>query len=134
VAHRRAQTTTITGIAADATTVKYADAGNNWGVAGAANPSFGTVVDLIANIGENGSTEPAKRYFKYARPWRWSSSVKVVPVLEAAKSTTPNTDGGFVGGHSHECTPTILQYSRTENKHVRGSLKKARKTSRFIKS
>lgn len=96
------QTTTITGIAADATTVKYDDGGNNWGVAGAANPAFGTVVDLIAGIGESGSTEPAKRYFKYARPWRWSSSVKVVPALEPAKSTTPTTDGGFVSGHTAE--------------------------------
>lgn len=96
------QTTTITGIAADATTVKYDDGGNNSGVGGSANPSFGTVVDLINNIGENGSTEPAKRYFKYARPWRWSSSVKVVPALEPAKSTTPTTDGGFVSGHSAE--------------------------------
>ena len=96
------QTTTITGIAADATTVKYDDGGNNWGVTGAANPAFGTVVDLIAGIGESGSTEPAKRYFKYARPWRWSSSVKVVPALEPAKSTTPTTDGGFVSGHTAE--------------------------------
>lgn len=96
------QTTTITGIAADATTVKYDDGGNNWGVAGAANPAFGTVVDLIAGIGESGSTEPAKRYFKYARPWRWSSSVKVLPALEPAKSTTPTTDGGFVSGHTAE--------------------------------
>ncbi|MFZ3118538.1 MAG: phosphatase PAP2 family protein, partial [Variovorax sp.] len=96
------QTTTITGIAADATTVKYDDGGNNSGVGGSANPGFGTVVDLINNIGENGSTEPAKRYFKYARPWRWSSSVKVVPALEPAKSTTPATDGGFVSGHTAE--------------------------------
>ncbi|MDM0118796.1 phosphatase PAP2 family protein [Variovorax arabinosiphilus] len=96
------QTTTITGIAADATTVKYDDGGNNSGVGGSANPGFGTVVDLVNNIGENGSTEPAKRYFKYARPWRWSSSVKVVPSLEPAKSSTPTTDGGFVSGHTAE--------------------------------
>ncbi|MDM0057900.1 acid phosphatase [Variovorax fucosicus] len=96
------QSTTITGIAADATTVLYNDGGSDIGVAGAANPSFGTVVDLLNNIGENGSTEPAKRYYKYARPWRWSSSVKVVPALEPAKSSTPTTDGGFVSGHTAE--------------------------------
>jgi len=97
------QTTTITGIAADATTVKYDDLGNENGVGGTANTqAFGTVVDLIGNIGENGSTEPAKRFYKYARPWRWSTAVKVVPALEPAKSTTPTTDGGFVSGHTAE--------------------------------
>lgn len=96
------QSTSITAIAADATRVLYNDTGSDSGIGGAANPSFGTVVDLLNNIGENGSTEPAKRYYKYARPWRWSTSVKVVPALEPAKSATPTTDGGFVSGHSAE--------------------------------
>jgi len=96
------QTTTITGIPADATTVKYDDGGIENGVGGSANAEFGQVVDFIGNIGENGSTEPAKRFYKYARPWRWSTSVKVVPALEPAKSTTPGTDGGFVSGHTAE--------------------------------
>lgn len=96
------QSTTITDIAADATTVKYDDAGSDSGIGGSANPTFGTAVDLMNNIGENGSTEPAKRYFKYARPWRWSANVKVVPALEPAKSSTPGTDGGFISGHTAE--------------------------------
>ena len=98
------QTTTITDIAADATTVLYNDKGNNNGVGGSANAGFGSVVDFVGNIGENGSTEPAKRFYKYARPWRWSSSVKVVAALEPAKSTTPGTDGGFLSGHAAEAT------------------------------
>ncbi|KQU66111.1 MULTISPECIES: phosphatase PAP2 family protein [unclassified Rhizobacter] len=99
------QVTSITAIAGDATTVLYNDSGNNTGVASAAgNTNFGVVVDFVNGIGENGSTEPAKRFFKYARPWRWSSSVKVVPALEPAKSTTPTTDGGFISGHSAEAT------------------------------
>ena len=105
------QTTTITGIAADATTVLYNDGGNDVGVGGAANPGFGTVVDLLNNIGENGSTEPAKRFYKYARPWRWSSSVKVVPALEPAKSPTPATDGGFVSGHSAEAVRKAIAFA-----------------------
>jgi len=97
------QFTTITDIAADATTVLYNDLGNNVGVGSNANThNFGTVVDLVANIGENGSTEPAKRFYKYARPWRWSSAVSVVPALEPAKSTTPQTDGGYISGHEAE--------------------------------
>ncbi|HEY9103246.1 acid phosphatase [Chitinimonas sp.] len=96
------QTTSITAIASDATTVLYNDSGNNTGVAGSANAQFGTVVDFMNSIGSNGSTEPSKRYYKYARPWRWSSSVKVVPALEPAKSATPTTDGGFISGHTAE--------------------------------
>lgn len=97
------QTTTITGIPADATTVRYDEKGNENGTGTGVNThNFGTVVDLIANIGENGSTEPAKRFYKYARPWRWSSDVQVVPALEPAKSATPATDGGFISGHTAE--------------------------------
>jgi autotransporter-associated beta strand protein len=97
------QFTTITDIAADATTVLYNDLGNNVGVGSPANThNFGAVVNLIANIGENGSTEPPKRFYKYARPWRWSSSVKVVPALVPAESATPSTDGGYISGHEAE--------------------------------
>lgn len=96
------QTTSITAVAADATTVLYNDSGNNTGVAGGANPSFGSVVDLVNLVGANASTEPAKRFYKYARPYRWSSSVVVLPALVPAKSKTPTTDGGFTSGHSAE--------------------------------
>jgi autotransporter-associated beta strand protein len=101
-------TTTINDMPADATKVKYEDGGNNNGVGGAANADFGKVVDLVNAMGGNGSTEPAKRFFKYARPFRWSSAVQVVPQLEPAKSTTPNTDGGFTSGHSAEATRNAI--------------------------
>ncbi|MDQ0608264.1 autotransporter-associated beta strand protein [Variovorax sp. W1I1] len=104
------QSTTITGIAADATTKLYNDTGSDIGVPGSANPTFGTVVDLLNNIGENASTEPAKRFYKYARPWRWSSSVKAVPALEPAKSSTPTTDGGFVSGHTAEAVRKAIAF------------------------
>ncbi|WCM86453.1 phosphatase PAP2 family protein [Acidovorax sp. NCPPB 3576] len=96
------QKTSISGIPADATTVLYNDTGNNAGVGGSANAGFGTVVDFIGGIGDNGSTEPAKRFYKYARPWRWSANVQIVPALVPAKSTTPATDGGFTSGHTAE--------------------------------
>jgi autotransporter-associated beta strand protein len=95
-------TTTINDMPTDAIKVKYEDGGNNNGVGGAANAEFGKVIDLVNAMGGNGSTEPAKRFYKYARPYRWSSAVRVVPQLEPAKSTTPNTDGGFTSGHSAE--------------------------------
>lgn len=102
------QTTTITSIAPDATTVLYNDGGNNNGVGGSANPTFGAVVDLVNMVGANGSTEPAKRFYKYARPYRWSSAVQVLPALNPAKSPTPTTDGGFTSGHSAESVRNAL--------------------------
>lgn len=102
------QTTTITAMAADSTVVLYNDGGNNNGIGGSANASFGKVVDLINSMGNNGSTEPAKRFFKYARPFRWSSAVQVVPNLVPAKSSTPTTDGGFPSGHAAEATRNAM--------------------------
>jgi autotransporter-associated beta strand protein len=96
------QTTTITSIPADATTVLYNDGGNNLGVGSSSNGTFGTVVDFISAMSTNGSTEPAKRFYKYPRPFRWSSSVVVAPTLVPAESTTPATDGGFISGHTAE--------------------------------
>ncbi|QVN23834.1 phosphatase PAP2 family protein [Burkholderia pyrrocinia] len=96
------QTTSITSVPADATTVLYNDTGNNVGVGSNGNASFGKVVDLLNEMGNNASTEPAKRFYKYARPYRWSSSVVVAPTLVPAESTTPATDGGFISGHQAE--------------------------------
>jgi autotransporter-associated beta strand protein len=102
------QTTSITEVAADATTKLYNDSGNNTGLAGTANASFGSVVDLVNLVGNNASTEPAKRFYKYARPYRWSSSVVLLPALVPAKSSTPATDGGFTSGHTAEAVRDSL--------------------------
>lgn len=96
------QTTSITSVAADATSVLYNDTGNNTGVGGSANPAFGAVVDFVNSMGANGSTEPVKRFYKYPRPYRWSSAVVLVPALMPARSASPVTDGGFTSGHSAE--------------------------------
>ncbi|KPH08595.1 phosphatase PAP2 family protein [Rhizobium acidisoli] len=104
------QTTTITEVAADATTVKYDDKGNNRGAGSKpdtenktdANPDMGLAIDFINAASGDGSTEPAKRYFKYGRPYRWSQDVSVVPTLESAKSGKPVEDGGFPSGHTAE--------------------------------
>ena len=115
------QSTTISGIDATATTAIINDGGNNTGIGGTANTSFGLVVDLVNAMGGNGSTEPAKRYFKYARPFRWTDSVaspsvastwtgsvSVPPSLIPVKSTTPGTDSGFLSGHAAEATRDVL--------------------------
>lgn len=94
------QTTTITTVDPNSAVTKVDDAGNNLG---STSSALGQAVSFIdsGNI-VDGSTEPAKRFYKYARPWRWSSEVIVVPALESAKSSTPTTDGGFPSGHSAE--------------------------------
>lgn len=97
------QTTTITAVDPNtAIAPAVNDNGNNVGVgASGGNANMGLAVDFINGLAA-GSTEPPKRFYKYARPWRWSSDVKVVPALESAKSTTPATDGGFPSGHTAE--------------------------------
>ncbi len=97
------QTTTITGVAADATSRKYEDGGNNAGIGtSGGNGDLGLAVDLVNGVGANASTEPAKRYFKYGRPFRWSGDVALLPTLVPAKSASPVTDGGFPSGHTAE--------------------------------
>lgn len=98
------QTTTITGIPADAGSKKYDDGGNNAGESDVAkNPDFSKAVSFVGGMGgAAGSTEPAKRFYKYARPYRWDSKVVVAPSLEPAKSSSPATDGGFLSGHTAE--------------------------------
>ncbi|GAB4059701.1 acid phosphatase [Uliginosibacterium sediminicola] len=98
------QTTSITNVDPNVTTTSStiaSDSGNNLGVGSGSNSNLGLAVDFIGSL-DSGSTEPAKRFYKYARPWRWSSSVSVVPALEGGKSTTPATDGGFPSGHTAE--------------------------------
>ena len=96
------QTTTITSIAADAGTVKYDDKGNNRGDGSGSNANLGQAVDLVYANSVDGSTEPAKRFYKYARPFRWSTDVIVAPSLVPATSSTPKSDGGFPSGHTAE--------------------------------
>lgn len=101
------QVSTIASVDATQPQTKVDEAGNNVGVGSATNANLGLAVDFVANIAD-GSTEPAKRFYKYARPWRWSTDVKVVPALESAKSSTPPTDGGFPSGHTAEAWRNTL--------------------------
>lgn len=100
------QTTTIVAVDPNAAATKVDDAGNNLGSTSSTLAQAITFIDS-GNI-VDGSSEPAKRYFKYARPYRWSSDVVVVPALESAKSTTPATDGGFNSGHTAEAWRDVL--------------------------
>ncbi|QAA32131.1 phosphatase PAP2 family protein [Clostridium manihotivorum] len=86
----------------DATTKKYDDKGNSNGNWAETNSNLGNMVNLVNVLRSSAaSTTPAKSYYQYPRPWRWSTDVKVLPTLEPAKSTTPETDGGFPSGHTN---------------------------------
>jgi len=105
------QTSTFAGatsIPAEAYTTNLNDSGNNTGVAGDANPSFGTVITFVQSMGADASTEPGKRFYKYGRPWRWSSDVIIAPSLAMAKSSTPATDGGYPSGHTAEAVRNAI--------------------------
>ncbi|MEH7483416.1 phosphatase PAP2 family protein [Neobacillus drentensis] len=92
-------TTTINSIPADATTKKYDDEGTN---AGSTSSSLGIIVSLVNTLrGNYSSTNPAKGYFSYPRPFRWSSTSIVVPTLIPAINPDPSIDGGFPSGHTN---------------------------------
>jgi hypothetical protein len=91
-AQLRSRTTTITDIAPMPPPLSTTTRATTTAWAAVPTPASAAWSTSWATSARNGSTEPAKRFYKYARPWRWSSSVKVVPALEPAKSSTPTTD------------------------------------------
>ncbi|MCP2638452.1 phosphatase PAP2 family protein [Microbacterium sp. HD4P20] len=97
-----AGTTIPDEVPADAPVQKYSDGGNANGTWADVDSTYGDIVNLV-NVfrGSSASTNPSKGYYNYARPWRWSDEVLVVPALEAVKSTTPLTDGGYPSGHTN---------------------------------
>jgi LPXTG-motif cell wall-anchored protein len=112
-----AGTTIPDEIPTDATQKKYDDKGNSNGNWADTNSSLGNMVNLINTMrNSSASTTPAKLYFQYQRPWRWSSDVQVLPTLVPAKSTTPEKDGGFPSGHTNAATLSAigLAYSTPE--------------------
>lgn len=99
--------TTITNIPADATTKKYDD-GNNQNKGGDSSSALGKMVDLIGTLrGNFASTAQAKNFYSYPRPYRWvlladpQAESIIAPILEPAKSSNPQTDGGFPSGHTN---------------------------------
>lgn len=91
--------TTLTEVAPDATVKKYDDQGNG---AGDPKSALGSMVQLVDTVrGKYSSSNPAKYYFQYPRPYRWSDKVVLLPELTPNKSTQPEKDGGFPSGHTN---------------------------------
>ncbi|TWK07026.1 Extracellular serine protease [Bacillus licheniformis] len=92
-------TTTITSIPADASIRKYNDEGTN---SGSTSSELGNVVSLVNTLrGNYSSSNPAKSYFNYPRPFRWKDNSIIVPTLIPVINPDPNKDGGFPSGHTN---------------------------------
>ncbi|MGD8193181.1 phosphatase PAP2 family protein [Herbiconiux sp. P18] len=99
-----AGTTIPDQIPADATTVKYDDAGNSNGAWADSGTTYGPMVDLVNQFrNSSASTNPSKAYYNYARPFRWSDDVSVLPTLVPAKKADADalSDGGYPSGHTN---------------------------------
>lgn len=102
MAGTNAGTTIPDEIPAAAKKVKYDDEGNSNGAWADEDSKYGSMVKLVNTI-RNGSasTSSAKAYFKYPRPFRWSSQINMLPELVPAKKDDPSNDGGFPSGHTN---------------------------------
>ncbi|MBZ4487314.1 phosphatase PAP2 family protein [Microbacterium sp. cx-55] len=99
-----AGTTIPDEIPADATTVKYDDKGNANGAWADETSTYGPMVALVNQFrNSSASTNPSKAYYNYARPFRWSTDVQVLPTLIPAKQPDANalSDGGYPSGHTN---------------------------------
>ncbi|MEJ5190165.1 MAG: hypothetical protein WHT84_13200, partial [Breznakiellaceae bacterium] len=82
-------TTTILDVAPDATTTKYDDKGTD---GGDPNSEVGAIVNLVKILrGNFSSTNPAKNFYNYPRPFRWLDTSVVIPPLVPCISPTPAT-------------------------------------------
>lgn len=99
-----AGTTIPDTIPADATTTKYDDAGNSNGAWADAVSEVGSVVSLVNTIrGSYATSNNAKNYYGYPRPFRWSDEVEVLPTLEPVKKPVEEAagDNGYPSGHTN---------------------------------
>lgn len=91
----------------DASTNKYKDVHNDaqW-----ADPNgvYGGIVNLVSTLrGGAASTSPAKKFYKYMRPYRWSRfdatlpQVTILDSLLPMENADPGNDGGYPSGHTN---------------------------------
>ncbi|MFP7834728.1 phosphatase PAP2 family protein [Marisediminicola sp. LYQ134] len=99
-----AGTTIPDTIPADATTVRYDDAGNSNGAWADVDSDAGSIVTLVNTArGSYATSNNAKAYYNYARPFRWSDDVEVLPTLMPVMKPVEEaeTDGGYPSGHTN---------------------------------
>ncbi|WP_373288532.1 S-layer homology domain-containing protein [Paenibacillus silvae] len=93
--------TSITYIPQEALTTKFTDT-NDSNKGGDSNSELGKMVDLVGKVrGDYASTQQAKKFYQYMRPFRWKDQSVIVPTLVAVQSNNPSNDGGFPSGHTN---------------------------------
>lgn len=82
--------------------MKYSDAYKDNGKWADADSTYGGIVELVTAL-RNGaaSTSPAKKYYKYMRPFRWSRlngeypQTTIISSLKPQEKADPSNDGGY---------------------------------------
>lgn len=94
-------------VPSDAQTNKYVDVHNDntWATA---TGDYAGIVNLVSALrGGAASTSPAKKFYKYMRPYRWSrfdtslAKVTILPSLTTMEKADPSNDGGYPSGHTN---------------------------------
>jgi hypothetical protein len=99
-----AGTTIPDEVPAEALTQPFDDEGNENGAWADEDSALGGVVELVNTVrGEWATSNRAKEFYQYMRPFRWSDEVVLVPELEAVKKPeeSAESDGGFPSGHTN---------------------------------
>ncbi|QLD13232.1 phosphatase PAP2 family protein [Microbacterium oleivorans] len=99
-----AGTTIPAEVPADATSVRYDDAGNGNGAWADRDAPLGAVVELVDTVrGPSASSNPSKNFYSYKRPFRWVDDALIVPALLPVRKpdTEAESDGGFPSGHTN---------------------------------
>lgn len=108
IAGSGAKTSIPDTIPADASTVKYDDAYGDNAPWADESSKYGDIVKLVDTVrGGSASTSSAKKYYKYARPFRWNSidakypEISVIDNLKPCIKSDPSNDGGYPSGHTN---------------------------------
>ena len=94
-------------VPSDAENNKYMDVHSD-AVWACATGDYAGIVNLVAALrGGAASTSPAKKFYKYMRPFRWSrtdsslSKVTILSSLTKMEKSDPSNDGGYPSGHTN---------------------------------
>lgn len=100
----QAGTTIPDEVPADASTVVYNDLGNANGQWADTTAPLGSLVQLVNTVrGDFTTSNNAKNFYSYPRPFRWVDDSVLIPSLLPRRSPDSQaaTDGGFPSGHTN---------------------------------
>lgn len=95
-------------VPADASTVQYTDEYGDNAPWADEDSEYGDIVKLVNAVRQGAaSTSSAKKYYKYARPFRWSGidadypEINVIDILQPCIKADASNDGGYPSGHTN---------------------------------